>query len=90
MTSKDWGSFGQEIEKLKNSDGKTIPIESGLKTWQLFLENGLFDELRLVIHPVIAVQGDKLFSDESAKVSLHLMSSKAHKNGVTSLTYQRR
>lgn len=89
LTIKDWESFAEVIKKLKESDGKTISVESGLKTWQLFLENSLFDELRIVIHPVIAGQGDKLFSDEAAKSSLQLMSSRLHKNGVISLTYQR-
>ncbi len=89
LTITDWASFPQEIEKLRQSDGKTISVESGLKTWQLFLENALFDELRIVIHPVIVGQGDKLFSEDISTLNLNLVNSKVHKNGVISLTYQR-
>ncbi|MBW7455150.1 dihydrofolate reductase family protein [Paenibacillus sepulcri] len=82
-------SFVHEIEKLKNSDGKNISVESGVKTWQLFLHHDLFDELWLFVHPVVAAQGERLFADAGTKFSLHLSSTKIYKNGVVGLQYQK-
>jgi dihydrofolate reductase len=85
----DSESLVREIENLKNSEGKNISVESGVKTWQLFLQNSLFDELWLLVHPVVAAQGEKLFTDVGTKFSLHLSNSKIYKNGVVGLHYQK-
>jgi dihydrofolate reductase len=85
----DTESLVREIENLKNSEGKNISVESGVKTWQLFLQNSLFDELWLLVHPVVAAQGEKLFTDVGTKFSLHLSNSKIYKNGVVGLHYQK-
>ncbi|MCD9025242.1 dihydrofolate reductase family protein [Cohnella silvisoli] len=85
----DSDSFVREIENLKNSEGKNISVESGVKTWQLFLQNSLFDELWLFVHPVVAGQGEKLFTDVGTKFSLQLNNSKIYKNGVVGLHYQK-
>lgn len=86
---KDRESFVHEIENLKQSEGKNISVESGVKTWQLFLQNSLFDELWLLVHPVVASQGEKLFTDVGTKFSLQLINSKIYKNGVVGLRYQK-
>lgn len=87
---QDSDSLIREIENLKKSEGKNISVESGVKTWQLFIQHSLFDELRLLVHPVVAAQGDKLFADVGAQLPLHLSSSKTYKNGVVELNYKRR
>jgi dihydrofolate reductase len=86
---KDIKSFVREIEDLKKMDGKNISVESGVKTWQLFLQNSLFDELWLLVHPVIAAHGEKLFMDVGTEFSMQLSNSKIYKNGVVGLHYQK-
>lgn len=85
----DTESLVREIEKLKKADGKNLSVESGLKSWQLFLKTGLFDELILGIHPVVAVQGESLFADADEKMALRLIRSKVYQNGVAELHYQK-
>jgi dihydrofolate reductase len=85
----DHESLVHEIESLKKQEGKNISVESGVKTWQLFLQYSLFDEIRLLVHPVVAVHGEKLFADVGSKFSMHLADSKTFANGVVKLHYQK-
>jgi dihydrofolate reductase len=87
---KDSESLVREIENLKKSGGKNISVEAGVKTWQLFLQNSLFDEILLLIHPIVAGQGKRLFADVGAKVTMQLINSKVYENSVVGLHYQKR
>lgn len=86
---KDQESFVREMQKLKNTVG-TISVESGLRMWQFFIQYGLYDDLWIFVHPVIASQGEKLFDSPNQTSPLELTSSKTFGNGVISLYYQRR
>ena len=88
MVIKDGESLVREIENLKKSEGKNISVEAGTKTWQLFLENSLFDEILLFIQPIVAGQGTKLF-EVGAKMTMRLINSKVYENGVVGLHYQK-
>jgi len=83
-------SFVNDIEKLKKEKGKNISVESGVKTWQLFLEHGLFDELKLYVHPVVAGQGQKLFIGANEKIKLEVLNTRVYKNGVVEFHYQKK
>jgi dihydrofolate reductase len=87
---KDSESLVREIENLKKDGGKNISVEAGVKTWQLFLQNSLFDEILLLIHPILAGQGKKLFADVGAKMTMQLINSKVYENSVVGLHYQKR
>lgn len=87
---KDSGSLVRRIENLKKSGGKNISVEAGVKTWQLFLQNSLFDEILLLIHPIVAGQGKKLFANVGVKTPMQLKNSKVYENGVVGLHYQKR
>jgi len=50
------------------------------------LEEGLVDELHLLVHPVVVGSGKKLFAD-GAKVPLELLSATTFKTGVLHLVY---
>lgn len=52
------------------------------------LQNGLLDELRLNICPVVIGSGMRLFDEITNQVPLHLVDSKAYSNGVVGLTYR--
>lgn len=86
---KETEFFVQEMQALKTTAG-TISVESGLKTWQLFIEHELFDDLWVFVHPVIASQGERLFDTSDKQHNLHLTNSKTYSNGVFGLYYQKK
>jgi dihydrofolate reductase len=86
---KDGESLVREIESLKNDNGRNISVESGVGAWQAFIQNDLFDELWMWVHPVVVAQGEKLFRDAETKMTMHLSNSKVYKNGVVGLYYQK-
>lgn len=88
ILAEDEESLAHEIEKLKKNTG-TISVESGVKTWQLFVQNNLFDDLWLLVHPVVVSQGENLFALARQQFSLNLINSKTYKNGVVGLHYQK-
>ena len=81
-------SFIKVIQDLKSKPGKSISVESGIKIWKAFLQNNLFDELLLYVHPVIAGNGVKLFDEISTKTTLKLKSSKTLDKDVIKLYYE--
>ncbi|MND04883.1 hypothetical protein D3C83_253570 [compost metagenome] len=46
-----------------------------------------FDELRLLLHPIVVGQGARLFEEGIGQVPLKLVASKTLSTGVLSLTY---
>jgi len=87
---RDNDDFIIKIQDLKNNPGKNISVESGIHTWKLFLQNSLFDEMHLFVHPVIAGSGQKLFSEIEAKRILQLKNARIYHNGVMALQYERK
>lgn len=83
----DDASLARELEALKSRVDR-ISVESGVKTWQSFIQSGLFHELWLFVHPVIASRGERLFDLADRQQSLRLIGSKTYKNGVVGLHYQ--
>lgn len=81
-------SIAHEIEMLKNREGN-ISVESGVRTWQLFIQHDLFDDLWLFIHPVIVSQGERLFALANKRFTMNLNSSKTYGNGVLGLYYSK-
>lgn len=86
---KDNESLVREIKALKNDNGRNISVESGVGAWQAFIQNDLFDELWMWVHPVVVAEGEKLFADVRKKFSLRLSNSKVYENGVVGLYYQK-
>jgi dihydrofolate reductase len=82
-------SLVSEMEQLRKKMPRGISVESGVRTWQFFTRNDLFDDLWLFVHPVVAAQGDKLFADAGTKLPLLLSNSKIYRNGVIGLYYQK-
>jgi Dihydrofolate reductase len=86
---KDNESFVQEMLALKKTAGM-ISVESGLKTWQLFIEHELFDDLWVFVHPAIASRGERLFESSDKQHDLQLINSKTYSNGVLGLYYKKK
>ncbi|SFE34656.1 Dihydrofolate reductase [Actinopolyspora alba] len=79
------------VEELKAGTGKGITVAGspGLVTSLLYRD--LLDELRLLIHPVIAGNGrGKLFADDSPLKNLELVNSESTSSGTIIATYRPR
>ncbi|WP_178023499.1 dihydrofolate reductase family protein [uncultured Paenibacillus sp.] len=88
LVVKDEETLARELTALKNQVNH-ISVESGVRTWQSFIQQGLYDVLWLFVHPVIASEGEHLFASADKQQSLRLIRSKTYRNGVVSLHYQK-
>ncbi len=55
------GDFSEFVTKLKQQPGGDIGVHGSIRLTQSLLEEGLVDELRLVVAPSIRMNGRKLF-----------------------------
>jgi dihydrofolate reductase len=78
----------EEIARLKQQSGKNISVEGSPTLIRSLLQQGLLDELQLMIHPVIAGGGKRFFKDGDDLQRLKLVDSKTTSTGVMILTYQ--
>jgi len=81
------GDVRAEILKLKQQSGKDIAVEGSLSLVHFLIENDLLNELVLMIHPVVAGKGKRLFGDEKLK-RLKLVDSQASGTGTLIVTYE--
>jgi dihydrofolate reductase len=82
------GNVAEGIAELKQQPGKDITIlGSGALVWSL-LRDGLIDELRLMVHPVVLGCGKRLFENGVDREALELVDSKTFGSGVVSLAYR--
>jgi dihydrofolate reductase len=80
--------FAEGVAGLKRQPGKDISIIGSGELVRSLLEQGLLDELRLMVHPVILGGGKRLFEDEGERVDLELLDSRTFATGVLYLTYR--
>jgi dihydrofolate reductase len=72
-----------EVAALKEGDGGPINVTGSIALTQGLLKEGLVDELRLTVFPVVLGSGRRLFPDAAEdKVKLTLVDSTAFSNGV--------
>lgn len=83
-TSVVSGDVAAELAKLKIDTRLGTTGSATLVRWML--EQGLVDELHLLVHPIVVGHGRKLFA-EGATVPLRLVSSTAFDTGVLHLVY---
>ena len=82
------GGLADGVNALKAEPGKNIGMSGSATLVRSLLEQGLLDELRLLVHPLVVGKGAKLFPDGSPPVSLELVDSRAFATGVLDLTYR--
>lgn len=82
------GDVAGEVEKLKREPGKDIVISGSATLVRSLLRDGVLDELRLMVHPVVVGSGRRLFENGEVKSSLELVSSETFSTGVLNLTYR--
>ena len=81
------GNIVEAISKLKQEPGKDIAVEGSPSLVRFLVEHDLLDELGLMIHPVIAGQGNRLFTEKSTLKRLKLIDNKITSSGTIIATY---
>lgn len=80
----------EEIARLKAQPGKNIGVAGSPTLVESLLQNDLLDELQLMIFPVVAANGKRLFKDGRNLKRLKLVDSKTTPTGVLIATYHLR
>lgn len=94
LQAPDWGpttvistDIAAELGKLKQQPGQHITVGASGTLIRFLLQEGLLDELQLLVHPVVAGTGTHLFEKGTSQVPLKLLHSQPHDNGVIALRY---
>jgi dihydrofolate reductase len=82
------GDLAEEVSKLKQDQDGDIVVHGSARLVQALIDRDLFDELRLMVFPVILGRGKRLFGETSDKESLRLADSKTVGDGVAILVYE--
>ena len=82
------GDVAEQLTQLKQQPGKNISVTGSVTLVRSLLRDGLLDELRLLLYPVVVGTGRRLFEDGGEQVALKLVDSKPFSTGVVSLTYE--
>ncbi|MEV4333203.1 dihydrofolate reductase family protein [Streptomyces sp. NPDC049597] len=77
-----------EIRKLREADGGDLLVMGSSELVRTLLGEGLVDELRLMIMPVLLGGGKKIFPDDGALRTLELVSTVTSGTGVNVCTYR--
>jgi dihydrofolate reductase len=77
-----------EVSRLKEGVDGDIVVHGSAQLAQALVEQGLVDELRLMVFPVVLGSGKRLFGETSDKKSLRLSDSKIVGDGVALLIYE--
>lgn len=77
----------EEIQKLKEEDGKDIAIFGSNMLCVSLVEHGLVDEFRIMVNPVALGKGNPLFTGLSRKINLKLVDVIKFESGNVLLKY---
>jgi dihydrofolate reductase len=92
LTSALWPktSFVRGLEgvvALKQQPGKDIYLVGGARTTASLIDEGLVDELRLLVYPLIVGEGKALFATAECRHGLELQKAQEVQDGCLSLIY---
>jgi len=77
-----------ELNKLKQQSDNDLFIFGSAKLSSTFTQNGLIDEYRLIVNPIVLSGGVPLFDGSSGMLKLKLVNTKSFHNGNVLLYYQ--
>lgn len=84
---KGGAGLRKEVEALKAKPGGDLTVHGSLTLARWLLSEGLVDELRLLVYPIVVGKGKRLFGD-GAERKLGLVSAKPLQKGVVALVYR--
>lgn len=82
------GDLATELGKLKEQYDQDIYIHGSGNLANSLMLQGLVDEVRLMVHPIVVGKGRKFFNDGTTIDALKLVDVTAYDTGVVLLTYQ--
>ena len=77
-----------ELRILKEQPGKNMYVVGGATLVASLLNEGLIDELRLIVHPIVLGAGQALFGGVNQRLSLDLVQAKSTDAGRVIVTYR--
>lgn len=77
------------LRRLSQEDGPDLLIQGSGELIRTLLANGLIDEIRLMIFPLLLGKGKRLFGDDAVPAAFQLVKSQASSTGVVMATYER-
>lgn len=81
------GPVADTVNRLKQQPGKNIGVAGSPTLVRSLLQDGVLDELVLMIHPVVVGSGKRLFNGGLAMKRLKLVNSTTTRSGVVIATY---
>lgn len=77
----------EDVAALKQQPGKDIYVMGGAGITASLMNAGLLDELRLIVHPLLAGEGKALFASSPNRHALKLKSSQGFADGRLAVIY---
>jgi dihydrofolate reductase len=81
------GNLGEEVAKLKQRPGGDILVAGSATLVRGLMAEGLVDEYRLMVFPIVLGSGKRLFGETEDAVTLKLVEAKTLDSGTLILTY---
>jgi dihydrofolate reductase len=82
------GDVAEGVARLKQEDGPELQVHGSGGLIQTLMANGLIDQYRLWVFPVVLGTGKRLFADGTIPSALHLTDSTVSTTGVVIGTYE--
>jgi dihydrofolate reductase len=81
------GDVAAAVAALKQEDSADLLVIGSTELVHTLIEHDLVDEFRLMVDPVVAGGGKRIFRDDGVLRPLHLVSSQATATGAILVTY---
>lgn len=83
------GDIEEDLARMKRGATRDLVLFAGPDIASQFIERDLFDEYRLMVHPIVLGSGPALFARESGERRLRLERTRTFASGVVLLQYER-
>ena len=80
------GDVRKRLRELKDATDGDLVISGSATLVRSLLRDGLLDELRVLVHPIVVGRGGRLFEDDTPR-ALELAGHEIFSTGVLNLTY---
>jgi dihydrofolate reductase len=90
LTDPSWTNSNViTVDAVRDLPEENILVAGSARLVDTLLREGLVDELRLLVHPIVLGSGKQLFQDGLPTTSLTLEDQQTFSSGVLALTYRR-
>src|SRR5262245_29845501 len=79
----------EDLSNLKSQPGRNISVSGSPTLVRWLIQEGLLDELQLLIVPLVLGSGQRLFAEDGPRTALKLANCKATETGALITRYER-